>query len=234
MGRPPRQISAAPLSKDASSKAAFSKDGRAGRLRQARLAAGFARGAEAVERFGWNRNTYKSNENGAAPFSFDQARVYARAFGVGAEWLYDGEGSMHPGGTQATSSFTPRARMAPVVGHVGAGARATLYAEGQGPLGHVSAPEDASETTVAVEIRGDSLGAFFNEWLVFYDDVRSPVTPDLHGRLCVVGLGDSRVLIKQLRPSRTPGLYHLFSQTEEPILDQEILWAAVVTGMRPR
>jgi hypothetical protein len=229
MGRPPTRAPSAPPDPITPRP----KSGRAERLRQARLGAGYGRGSEAVERFGWNRNTYKSNENGAAPFSFDQAKAYARAFGVGAEWLYDGEGPMHPG----DAVLAPPARRAPttpVVGYVSAGARATLFAEGQGPLGHVSAPEDASESTVAVEIRGDSLGALFNEWLVFYDDVRSPVTPDLHGRLCVVGLADGRVLIKQLRPSRTLGLYHLYSQTEEPILDQEILWAAAVTGMRPR
>jgi hypothetical protein len=123
----------------------------------------------------------------------------------------------------------------PVAGYVGAGAEAHLYAAGQGPLDHVHGPDDSTASTVAVEIRGESLGPIFNEWLVFYDDVRSPVTPDLHGRLCVVGLPDDRVLIKQVRPSRTePGLYDLHSQAEAPLLAQEVLWAAKVKTMRPR
>ena len=128
----------------------------------------------------------------------------------------------------------PRRRRAPVVGYVGAGAVAHLYAAGQGPFDEVDAPDNATDDTVAVEIRGDSLGPLFNEWLVFYDEVMSPVTPDLIGRLCVVGLPDGRVLIKKIARARAEGLYHLLSQTEDPIMDAEVLWAAKVTGMTPR
>lgn len=123
---------------------------------------------------------------------------------------------------------------APLVGFVSAGSRAHFFADGQGPFDEVPAPEGSTDRTVAVEIRGDSLGSFFNEWLVYYDDVRAPVTPDLIGRLCVVGVADGRVLIKKIKASQTPGLYHLLSQTEEPILDVEVLWAARVRSMTPR
>jgi len=123
---------------------------------------------------------------------------------------------------------------APLVGFVSAGSRAHFFADGQGPFDEVAAPDGATERTVAVEIRGESLGSFFNEWLVYYDDVRAPVTPDLIGRLCVVGLPDGRVLIKKLKASSTPGLYHLLSQTEEPMLDVEVDWAARVRSMTPR
>lgn len=123
---------------------------------------------------------------------------------------------------------------APLVGFVSAGSRAHFFADGQGPFDEVAAPDGATDQTVAVEIRGDSLGSFFNEWLVYYDDVRAPVTPDLIGRLCVVGLPDGRVLIKKLKASSTPGLYHLLSQTEEPMLDTEVHWAARVRSMTPR
>jgi hypothetical protein len=208
------------------------KTGRAQRLRRARVDAGFARGADAVERFGWNRNTYKSNENGAAPFSFDQAKVYAAALGVGAEWLYDGSGAMRPG--MMIRKAAPVKRPRPVVGYVGAGSRTRLFAEGQGPLDRVDGPDDATPKTVAVEIRGESLGAFFKDWLVFYDDVRSPVTLDLHHKLCVVGLKDGHILLKKIQPSRTKGCFNLLSQTEDPMVDQVVTWAAVVTSMRPR
>lgn len=65
---------------------------RAERLKQARMNAGFDRPADAAARFGWNVNTYKSNENGNATFSFAKAKDYAKAFGVRAEWLYDASG----------------------------------------------------------------------------------------------------------------------------------------------
>lgn len=122
----------------------------------------------------------------------------------------------------------------PMLGYVGAGAEAHFYADGHDLNEFVDAPDGATATTRALEIRGNSLGELFDRWLVFYDDVRSPVTPDLHGRLCVAGLEDDRVLVKKLKPSRTRGLYHLLSNTEAPIFDVPLRWAARVTNMVPR
>lgn len=120
----------------------------------------------------------------------------------------------------------------PLVGYVGAGAAAHYYEAAD--LGTAPAPDGATPDTVAVEIRGESLGALFEHWLVYYDEVRSPVTSDMIGRLCVVGLIDERVLVKKLQRSKTPGLYHLLSNTEAPILDAEVIWAARVRSMMPR
>lgn len=128
----------------------------------------------------------------------------------------------------------PGPREVKLVGYVGAGAAAHFYGEAEGELGRVPAPDGATESTVAVEVRGESLGALFDRWLVYYDDVRSPVTPDLIGALCVVGLADDRVLVKQIKASRSKGLYHLLSNTEAPILDVPIDWAAKVKNMVPR
>lgn len=121
-----------------------------------------------------------------------------------------------------------------VVGYVGAGAAAHFYAVAQGDLDEVPAPPGATENTVAVEVRGESLGPLFDRWLVFYDQVRSPVTSDLIGRLCVVGLLDDRVLVKKIRRARN-GLYDLISNTDEDtIRGVEIQWAARVKHMVPR
>lgn len=122
----------------------------------------------------------------------------------------------------------------PLVGYVGAGAAARFYAESQGELERVKAPKGATSDTVAVQIQGESLGALFDQWLVYYDDVRSPVTPDMIGVICVVGLPDDRVLVKRIRKARTPGFFHLESNTEPTINDVEIVWAAKVKSMEPR
>ena len=98
----------------------------------------------------------------------------------------------------------PRPPRAPLVGYVGAGAVAHFYADGQGPFDEVDAPIDAKPTTVAVQVRGHSLGALFDNWLVFYDDVRNPPDDSLVGRMCVCGLSDGRVLIKALKRSPRP------------------------------
>lgn len=121
-----------------------------------------------------------------------------------------------------------------VVGYVGAGATAHFYAVGQGELDEVEAPAGSTAATRAVEIRGDSLGLMFDRWLVFYDDVRRPLTPDLFGKLCVVGLADDRVLIKTVRKGSKSGLFTLVSEREPPIDDVVIEWAARVKLMAPR
>ena len=142
-----------------------------------------------------------------------------RAYGVTTEDLFGGAGG---------------ARTVPVVGYVGAGAAAHYYDSSQGALDHVPAPENAREHTVAREIKGQSIGRRFDGWLIFADDAQEAVTPDLYGELCVCGLPDGRVLVKWLEPARTPGLFHLASETEETLYDQPVVWASRVTSMRPR
>lgn len=163
----------------------------------------------------------------------------AKAIGISQPAIRKIEG----GGTQRSKYLTDIVRYlgldeemvnVPIVGYVGAGSVAHYYADAQGPFDTVPGPFGSNANTVAVEIRGDSLGPLFDRWLVFYDEVRSPVTSDLIGKLCIVGLADDRVLIKQLKRSRVPGLFHLLSQNDGPILDVEIVWAAQVKNMTPR
>jgi transcriptional regulator with XRE-family HTH domain len=129
---------------------------------------------------------------------------------------------------------TERGRTVQVIGYVGAGAEAHLYSDAQGPFDDVRAPANATDDTVAVIVRGDSLGSFFDRWLIFYDDVRRPVTPDLIGHLCVVGLPNGQVLVKKIKATRSRGLYHLVGQFGDPIMDTPIEWAARVKELRPQ
>lgn len=124
-------------------------------------------------------------------------------------------------------------RVIPIVGYVGAGSEA-FFGVGQGNLGEVDAPDGATELTVAVEIRGTSLGELFDRWLIFYDERREPVTSDLIGKLCVIGLEDDRVLVKKLKRGQRKGKYDLFSNAEPPLYDQTVIWAARVKQMVPR
>ncbi len=141
-------------------------------------------------------------------------------------WLLTGEGEEELVANRVDRTVS-------LVGYVGAGAEAHFYAVAQGNLDEVSAPEGSSPDTKAVEIRGDSLGSLFDRWLVFYDDVRSPITTDLIGKLCVVGLADDRVLIKKVRSGSKRGLYNLLSERDDPIRDVHIVWAAKVKTMTP-
>ncbi len=201
------------------------KKARADRLRQARIGAGVKSAADAVRQFKFQPNSYPAHENGNASFSFAKAQEYAVAYGVNAEWLYSGRGEADDGHTSES---------VPVVGYVSAGAELALYDQGQGPFDYVSPPRDSKPTTVAAAVRGSSLGPLLDEAIIFYDDVRSPVTPDLHGKMCVVGLEDGRVVVKQLMPGDS-GRFHLISNSSEPPLFNEMVaWAAKVTDIRPR
>lgn len=200
------------------------------RLAAAREAAGFkSRRAAAIE-FGWPESTYSAHERGTRTIGQDDAERYAkrlRASGVkitAKDILFGSD----------TTTEVQEKRPVPIVGYVGAGAEAAYFANGQGPLEFVEGPEGTNETTVAVEIRGASLGALFDRWLVLYDEVRRPITSDLVGQLCVVGLSDERVLVKKLARGQIKGRYTLLSNTEPPIYDQTIEWAAKVKHMMPK
>ena len=202
----------------------------ADRLRTARVAAGYATAKHAAEAMGASVPTYIQHENGTRGYPASRAERYARFFRVSPEWLLYGTGAAP---RQAPSVGDDG--LVPVVGYVGANSAVDyLYGDGDGELSRVEPQDPAGGSTVAVEIRGSSLGRLFDGWLAFYDDVRTPVTPDQLGRLCVVGLPDNRVLVKWLRPARTPGTYHLESNTEETLFDQEVSWAARVRKLRPR
>jgi hypothetical protein len=200
------------------------------RLRQARLQAGYKEASEAARALGMRESTYLGHENGSRGFKA-QADRYARKFGVSLEWLLTGRGPRAPRTT--TPAAPAAASTVPLVGYVGAGAQAYFFSD-QGEIDRVPAPEGSAESTVAVEIRGESLGSFFDRWIVYYDDIRRPVTADLLGKLCVVGTDDGRVLIKKIQRSKARGLFHLLSQTEGPILDVRLEWAARVKSMVPR
>lgn len=156
-------------------------------------------------------------------------RLRADEIAIAAEFLGVEPPRLVGGGRQPR-----RDAKVPLVGYVGAGAVAHFYADGQGPFDEVAAPDAASVKTVAVQIRGHSLGALFDNWIVFYDDVHNPPGDDLVGRMCVCGLADGRVLIKALKRSQHGGLWNLLSNIEAPIYDVALDWAAVVREMRPR
>ena len=109
------------------------------------------------------------------------------------------------------------------------------FASADDPADFVDAPIGSTKDTVAVEVRGDSLGSIFDRWLVFYDEVRNPPTKSMMGKLCVVGLADGRILVKLIRPGQLgEPHFSLFSNTEEPIYDAVVEWAALVKQMTPR
>lgn len=129
-------------------------------------------------------------------------------------------------------------RMLQVKGFVQAGGHTQFYAMNPGDdFGEIPARDKDGPNAAAVEIKGSSLGQFFNGWYAIYDDVRHPFTTDMVGEPCVVGLDDGRILIKKVKQGRG-GQLDLYSnvddEKEPPIRDVRIEWAALVTDFRKR
>lgn len=189
------------------------------RIRAAREAKGWSQ-VRLGQAIGQSQGAVSFWEKGEREPGRDMVARIAAETGVPLEQLEDF-------GTSASDSVE-------VVGYVSAGAALLTYGAGQGPFDTVPAPRHRTDNTVAVVVQGTSLGPAFDESIVFYDDVRSPVTEDQIGRLCVVGLPDDRILVKVLRKGEG-GRFHLLSNTaEEPLWNQEVAWAARVTEVRPR
>jgi transcriptional regulator with XRE-family HTH domain len=155
-------------------------------------------------------------------------------------WLLSGDGPEVVGGDHIESGdilqdSDDRSKTVRVVGYVGASGEAVYYRFSDDQFEYVEPPPGATDQTVAVEVRGGSLGDAFKSWLVFYRDIRSPVTEDLYNQLCVVGLADDRILVKIIKHERN-GSFTLLSNAnvEPPIEDAGIEWASKVTDMRPR
>lgn len=124
----------------------------------------------------------------------------------------------------------------PIVGIAGASADGALsYEFDSGELGEAPMLPWLDVRSVAVEVRGDSLrGVAEDGWLVYYDDRREPLTDDLLGELCVVGLEDGRTLIKTPHRGSAPGLFNLESTNAPTLRDVGVRWAASVTAIVPR
>lgn len=200
----------------------------ADRLRRARIDAGFERTADAQNEFGWNRNSYKSHENGNAAFSYDQAKIYARAFGVNAMWLFDDDYRGPMKGAPADAG--PKKMEFPVVGRVAAGIEGHYdndYAPGDGYSDIVFDPEEIS---LVLKIEGASMQPRYRdgETILCGYQYRDPM--DLVRQDVFVQLKDGRKLFKNLRKGSRPGLWDLYSINPDydPIRDVEVEWASPV------
>ena len=201
-------------------------DDRFQRLRLARTENGFETAAAAAEAFGWNRNTYSSNENGNAAFSYRRAKEYAAAFGVRPEWLYDAAGPMRSTGV---------AGLAPIIGRVGANPEGdVLLATGQGSGELAPIPPGGTEKAVALRVSGHSMRGLADDGaLIYFEDQRSSPSPDMLGQVVVVETDTDEVLVKRLLRGSGPGLYDLESVAGPTRRDARLRWAAHITAIIP-
>jgi SOS-response transcriptional repressor LexA len=208
--------------------------GRAQRLKQARIDRGYATAAAAAEANRWNRNTYASNENGNAPFSYRKAKVYADAFGVRPEWLYEGETPSAV--VLAEKTIAKREEIVvPVIGRVGADpSGAVLFATGQDQADLVPLPPGGTANAVALRVVGHSMRGFADDGaLIYFEDQRAQPSRDMLGEVVVLETDTDEVLVKRLLRGERPGLYDLESVYGPVRRDCKLRWAAHITAIIP-
>ncbi len=188
------------------------------RLEQARIRRGFSTAKAACKFFGWSYNTYAQHENGTRGIG-RAADTYARAFRVSAAWLLTGIGTDGP---------TDQVEL---MGFVGAGQE--VYQFDEGGAGMVDAPPGATSSTVAVEVRGDSMLPLYDDGTILYYSRQLP-PEEMIGRRCIIRLEDDRVLVKSLRRGAGPGLWTLVSLNAPDIEDVTVTWAAPIDWVKPR
>lgn len=213
------------------------KSGIGQRIAQARAAADLTQTALS-KHIGVTRSSVSQWESEVTEPTPENLRAIAMQTEVNYDWVATGRGSMFAdirSEDVAHGMRTPKGkRTVKLKGYVGAGSEAHFYATAHEYWEDVEAPEYANEHTAAVEIRGESFGPLLNGWLVFYDDVRSTLTEDLIGEVCVVGLADDRVLLKKIE--RNGKNFNLLANNsvDPPIMNAKIKWAARVRGIRRR
>jgi DNA-binding XRE family transcriptional regulator len=198
---------------------------RAQRLRHARIEAGHETAAAAAEAHGWNRNTYASNENGNASFSYRRAKEYAQAFRVRPEWLYDAQDPMRRGGDGLVR----------IIGKVGANPEGiVLFATGQEGDDLAPVPPGGTDSAVALQVAGHSMRGLADDGaLIYFEDQRTPPTPDMLGHVVVVETESDEVLVKRLLRGSSPGRYDLESVVGPTRHDARLRWAAHITAIIP-
>lgn len=197
-------------------------DPRHARLRAARARCGFASAAAAAATFGWNHNTYASNENGRAPLSCRRARTYAAAFAVDLAWLLDGLGAMRrPLGPAA----------GPVVGTVGHLANGQIYLWDR-LEGGAHGPDGRGEHDMLVLlVEGEALRSVAAGSLIYFEARRRPPSVGLLGHLAVLATRDEVTRLGRL--VRRGEAFHpqLMDGVED--LAAFVSWASPITAIIP-
>lgn len=126
-------------------------------------------------------------------------------------------------------NLVEKGKTVPLLGYVGAGAELFTFDTlgGDEPLEEVDRPQGATDTTVAVQVRGDSMKPAYRDGdILYYDLQENGRLEHLMGHDCVIRLADGRTYVKELR--LTNGQYWLHSHNAEPMLGVQIMWAAKV------
>lgn len=137
-------------------------------------------------------------------------------------------------GAMNTPSSRP-AQLVRIIGQVGADASGSVVMTTAHDSWDMAPPAPGgTSASVALDVRGDSMHTFAeNGALIYFEDQRAPLDPELIGVPCVVETEDGRVLVKRPKRGSQPGLYDLESDFGAVIRDVRLRWAAEITAVIP-
>lgn len=192
------------------------------RLRLARKRVGLSVEVLA-RRAGYSGSGVRAIENGQNGLRPDAAEKFAPIVGTSAAWLLTGDGESEAG------------PMVPIIGRVGADNEGEIiYTTGQATGDMAPIPPGGSAGSVALEVFGHSMRAFADDGaLLYFEDQRTPPTPDMLGQPVIVETEDGRVLLKRLLKGSSPDVYDLESQHGPTLEDVRLRWAAEITAIIP-
>ena len=129
----------------------------------------------------------------------------------------------------ATDGFVP------IIGRVGANPEGlVLFALGQEPGDLAPIPPGGSDRARALQVAGHSMhGVADDGALIYFEDQRTPPTPDMLGHIVVVEVDTEEVLVKRLLRGSEPGRFDLESIAGPTRHDARIRWAAHITAIIP-
>ncbi|CDZ43209.1 Hypothetical protein NGAL_HAMBI1146_59820 [Neorhizobium galegae bv. officinalis] len=94
-------------------------------------------------------------------------------------------------------------------------------------------PPFSSEKVCGLVVRGYTMGAIRDGWVVVISDKFQKPAEELDDQLCVVKTMAGRILLRFVKVGRRAGRWDLLSVTGEPRLDEELAWAEPVLCIIP-
>jgi hypothetical protein len=99
------------------------------------------------------------------------------------------------------------------------------------PILYARLPDAASSAGYVV--RGHTMGAIRDGWIVFIENKQRPPGDHLLNELCVVETKAGENLIRYVRKGRRPGTWDLVTVTGPDMRDVPVVWAELVILIQP-
>jgi phage repressor protein C with HTH and peptisase S24 domain len=199
--------------------------GRAARLREARIAAGFTQAVDASRAFGWSATTYWSHENGTRGISRDRILVYASAFHARPDWLAFG----HGGAGEAVE------RRIAIEGYMTSYAKIVAAIQEDRPriaVTQTELPPAMAGDWVAYRVEGDANYPAYHDGDVIFVQRRHGAPGNYLNRECLVTMPDGNRFVRRILRGTRAGLFVLIGFNNPPLIDVEVSAAVPIEWIK--